>query len=123
MNPTPVEDFFSSIADYIVLSGIIPIAIFLYRYLRYSNWKDTPEGRAIMIQKWSFFAVFALIIIGLFVPDLPFRGYLRFLAFGAVVSSFWLVLVTLIQTQRFEKRRKADIRQRIAELKAKKLLR
>lgn len=87
------------LTDYIALSAILPLGLFVYYYGRYSPWRATNIGRIMMYKQISFIAVFVVIGLGLFFGDYPGRDILRFLVYTAVVIMFWVNFVTMRKVQ------------------------
>lgn len=88
------------ITSVVVLSGIIPVLIFLVRYITHSPFEQFPEGIAIFLQKLAILALFGIIIVGYHTPDLWFRPYLRLAVYSAVIALFWADVVNLLRVQR-----------------------
>ena len=88
------------VGNFVVLSFLIPLTIFIFRYALYSPWRSTELGRHLMYQKSSIAAVIALVLIALFIPEFFLRAEIRLLAYLAVGFFMWLDVVTLIRIQR-----------------------
>jgi hypothetical protein len=86
--------------DFVVLSFVVPLSIFIVRYAFWSPWRSTELGRHLMYQKASIAAVIALILLALFIPDFFLRAEVRLIAYLAVGFFLWLDVVTLIRIQR-----------------------
>jgi hypothetical protein len=93
------EELLLVIGNYVVLSFLIPLTIFIVRYAFWSPWRSTELGRQLMYQKSSIVAVIALVLLALFVPDFFLRAEIRLAAYLAVGFFMWLDVVTLIRIQ------------------------
>lgn len=90
----------ATLTDYIAVSALLPLSLFVYYYARYSPWRATPIGRTMMYKNLSFIAVFSVIALGLFLGDAyPGRDTLRFIVYTTVVIMFWVNFITLRRVQ------------------------
>lgn len=90
----------ATLTDYIAVSALLPLSLFVYYYGRYSPWRATNIGRTMMYKNLSFIAVFSVIALGLFLgDDYPGRDILRFIVYTAVVIMFWVNFVTMRKVQ------------------------
>lgn len=88
------------IGNIVVLSLVVPLAIFVFRYSTFSPWKATELGRALLYQKLAFTLVICISILTLFFPGIPFRLEIRLVALLFVLYSLWYDVVNLIRIQR-----------------------
>lgn len=93
-------DLLTDLTSIIVLSGIIPIVLFITYYVQHSPFEQYPEGVTILLQKIAILALFGIIILGYFAPDYPARPWLRLVIYVAVVYLFWADFVNLRRVQR-----------------------
>lgn len=77
---------------------------FIYRYVRYSNWRATQPGRSLLYAKIAIAGMVDLSLIRYaFGDDWPGRLFVLAVFFWAVAGSQFYLFLTLLETQ---KRRK-----------------
>lgn len=104
-----------TINTFVIASAIVPLTAFIYRYMRYSNWRATNIGRTMLYQKFAFLAVI-LLSLSAYILDPHNLG--RVLAgtiiYTALVGLFWRTYVNLLivqkRSQKEEKRVTIDVR-------------
>lgn len=91
----------TTLTNLIVVSAVLPLALFVYFYGRYSPWRLTNIGRTMMYKNLAFIAVILLVIASLFLGDYPGRDIIRFVVYTGVVVTFWMNFYNLrkVQTQ------------------------
>lgn len=94
--------------DILLLSAVIPIVIFIYRYARYSNWRATTEGRTIMYQKIAFALYFLFLDSLIIFTDYAYKNELRILVYITLISFFWRMTYNLIKAQGLVKKECAN---------------
>lgn len=101
-----MTDLESNIITVLLVAGLIPIAAFVYYYLRYSPWWETAIGRTLLGQKIAMGAMLSLsLLLRVLGPGYPFRALLNGLVLASLIVFFWLTLVELRRTQKaFPKR-------------------
>lgn len=99
------------INTFVIVSALVPLGLFVYRYLRYSNWKATDIGRTLLYQKFAFIAV---ILLALSAYILPPHNLYRILAgtivYVSLVGLFWRTLVNLLIVQKRHPQEKREIK-------------
>jgi hypothetical protein len=93
-----------AIGNFFVLSAILPLGLFIYRYWRYSDWRRDILGVSLMTQKITMTLLMLFIIISLgveiFLGHWEGREWVRLLFFGIVIATFWNDYIQLIRIQR-----------------------
>lgn len=92
--------------SYILLSALIPLIYFEYRYARFSPWRLTPLGRNVMYQKVVMTALLLFIILSLFSPHFAFRDEIRLVLYSSLVYMFWRDVFQLVKDQRANRERR-----------------
>jgi hypothetical protein len=95
-----MTDVINNIADFIILSGLIPILLFIFRYATRSPFEKTPEGVNVLLTKIALAVILIVVVASLFLGQYPGREYVRLVAYTAPVVFFWIDLVQLIRIQR-----------------------
>lgn len=62
--------------------GLISLTVLLYRYMRYSNWRSTPIGRAFVLMKSALVAIFVYALAVTIWPDADWQNEARLLLIG-----------------------------------------
>lgn len=93
-------DLINSFTDYLVLSGLIPLVIFVVMYFFRSPYDDNEIGIALMFQKLGFIALLGIIVLSLFLGPYPGREWVRVVFYSIIVIGFWVDLVNLRRYQR-----------------------
>lgn len=100
----PISAFFAdpvaALGNIIATSYLLPLGIFVGFYGTRSPWWDNELGIALLLQKLSFIAVFALIVLGIFFHDWEGRQWVRLVVYALVGFSLWLDIVNLRRYQR-----------------------
>lgn len=107
------SDILPIISNYIALSAIIPISLFIYFYgtvpvpgKRFRRkwttrrWASTSIGRTLMAQKIAWGGYLLFVAASLFFGEFLFREELRFLIYTALVTLFWVVFAILRKLQK-----------------------
>lgn len=96
-----MNEVVNEIADYLLVSVLIPNVIFAFRYYFRSPFEKYPEGRNLLYQKIAVSSLILIITLSvLFGPDWFLRPWVRLLVFGAIVFFYWRELYQLIQVQK-----------------------
>lgn len=88
------------ITNILMASALFPVGYFIYRYLRYSAWNATNEGKIILIQNIAFLGFLVFVVASIFVPDFPFRDWVRLFIYLYIGGTFWAMLVALLSIQK-----------------------
>lgn len=90
-----------SIATLILVSLLIPTAIFAVRYFLYSPYTRTREGRTLLRQKVAIEGLLIAVTLTAFLgAGYPGRPFVRLIVFSVLAYLFWVELVQLIGVQR-----------------------
>jgi hypothetical protein len=94
-----------AIVDGLIYVASVPAVLFPAMYASRSNWRATAPGRSLM-QLAVALAVVMLLIVAtmLFGNDYLFRDWIRFLAYGFLVTSLWRQVFTLARAQNVQQR-------------------
>jgi len=84
----------------ILVSSIIPIGIFIYRYTMFSPWRLTVLGRSLLYQKIVLFLILLLSLIPVVFGYFSGLLELRLIVYAAVLFTFWNDLYQLLKIQR-----------------------
>jgi hypothetical protein len=91
----------NGIADFVIVSGLIPLLWFVQQYYRKSPFDATELGVTIMVQKVAFASVIVILGLSYFLGvGYPSREWLRLGVFALVVSTFWADVANLSRYQR-----------------------
>lgn len=86
--------------DYIVLSYMLPLTIFIGLYAVRSPWRSNELGIALMLQKVGFTLVISVVLMTLFLgTDYAFRQELRTFVYTVVGVALWLDVFNLLRYQ------------------------
>lgn len=101
-------------ADFIVLSYLIPLLVFITLYASRSPWLDNELGIALMFQKIGFLLVILVVLMSLFLGlDYPFRQEIRTAIYSIVGIALWVDVVNLLRYQ-YRARHKINRRSRLS---------
>lgn len=95
-----MTEILNNIADFIILSSVIPLALFIFRYATRSPFEKSPEGINVLLTKIALLTIILVVIFSLFIPDYPGRPVVRLVFYTAPVVFFWVDLVQLWRIQR-----------------------
>lgn len=90
----------SHVASYVLLSAIIPLSLFVVRYIRHSPFQVTKEGINLLLSRLAMILIIGLVIASIFFHSYPGREWVRLIAYSALVYFFWVDLVQLLRVQR-----------------------
>jgi hypothetical protein len=88
------------VASYVLLSAVVPLSIFIARYIRHSPFQVTKEGINLLLSRLAMLLIIVLFITRMFLPDYPGRGWVVLISYVALVYFFWVDLVQLLRVQR-----------------------
>lgn len=89
-----------SLADFIALSYLLPLGIFISLYAARSPWRENELGVALMFQKVGFLMIVVLIVLSVFLGrDYPFREEVRTVTYSVVGLALWVDVVNLVRYQ------------------------
>ena len=96
-----MTDLESNIITVLLVLGLIPIAAFIYYYLRYSPWWETGIGRTLLGQKFATGAMLSLsLLLRVLGPEYPYRALLNGAVLCLLVWFFWKTLLELRRVQK-----------------------
>jgi len=88
-----------SVGNLVVVSYLLPLILFIYRYARYSPWTMSFVGRALMGEKIAFSLVIALVLLGSYAHDYPGRDWIRLVVYASVLVFLWWDFMNLLHIQ------------------------
>lgn len=88
------------VTSYLVLSSIIPLGLFIWRYTTKSPFTLTQEGKNVLFGKIAILLILGAGAISLFFEDYAGRVWVRLVLYLAVVTYFWIDVILLIRIQR-----------------------
>lgn len=95
----------NTIANYVVLAYVIPLAAFILLYAIRSPWRSTELGVALMIQKVAFTTLILIILASYFIGSAyPGREWVRLFGFLAVGATLVMDVVNLLRYQRIARK-------------------
>ncbi|MCM6761385.1 hypothetical protein NB037_03050 [Rathayibacter sp. ZW T2_19] len=98
----------SNILIVLLVAGIIPIAWFIYRYMRYSPWWETAIGRTVLGQKFAMLALLSLsLLLRVLGPEYEYRALLNAAVLSLLIWFFWKTLIELLRVQKASPHRDA----------------
>ena len=87
-------------ADFIVLSYLLPLTLFISLYAVRSPWLSNELGVALMFQKLGFLLVIVVILMSIFLgPDYVFRQEVRTTVYLIVGVALWIDVINLLRYQ------------------------
>lgn len=90
----------NNVADYVLLSALIPLTLFVIRYFLFSPYHITSEGKNLMGIRLSQIVLVFAVLLSLFLgADYPFREWVRLLTFSGLAYFFWVDVYQLIRVQ------------------------
>jgi hypothetical protein len=93
-------DVLNDAADIILMTSILPLALFIIRYVTHSPFYLTREGVNVLMTKIAMLAILAIGLAGLLLPDYFGRPLVRIMLYSSLVVFFWVDFVQLITIQR-----------------------
>lgn len=87
------------VANYVLLSAIIPLSIFVVRYARHSPFQVTKEGINLLLSRLAMLVILLLLITRIFFRDYLGREWVTLATYSALVYFFWVDLVQLLRVQ------------------------
>lgn len=85
-----MTEFVNNIADLILLSSLIPLALFSGFYITRSPFEVTKEGRNQLYRTLATVVLLLVVLASLFLgSDYPGREYVRLVSFTALVVFYW----------------------------------
>lgn len=87
------------IGDYMVLSFLLPLLLFVIFYLTRSNWSSTGLGVIVLLQKIGFSLIMITAILRLFFPETPGLPIVRLVVYVMVFAMLCADVVVLIRFQ------------------------
>ena len=94
------NDILLAVGDYIVLSALIPLALFVIYYLLRSPFTLTEEGKNVLFQKIATIVLLLVIVLSLFLGEYPGRWAVRVVSFSALVYFYWVDFAQLRSIQK-----------------------
>ncbi len=89
------------IASLILVSLLIPTAIFVVRYFLYSPYDRSREGRNLLREKIAIGGLLIAVTLTAFLgTEYPGRPFVRLVVFSALAYFFWIEVALLIRVQR-----------------------
>lgn len=79
---------------------ILPLTLFLYRYLRYSPWRSTDPGKALAYLAIALDTILIVGMVYLIFPPLPGWLYVRIVCYAVLSVTIWWLPILLIRMQR-----------------------
>ena len=87
-------------ADFIILSYLAPLIIFITLYGTRSPWLNNELGKALMFQKFGFLLVVIVILLSIFLgQEYPFRQEVRTTVYILVGVALWVDVINLLRYQ------------------------
>lgn len=87
------------VANVFAVLGFLPVMLFVLFYGVRSQWRATLVGRALMYQSAAFTLVLAVVMVGIWWPDMPGRALVRLICYGLLVITMWRMFFTLLHYQ------------------------
>jgi hypothetical protein len=95
-----VNEALEFIGSVILVSLLIPNALFTIRYFLFSPYERTKEGRNLLAQKTAISALLIVLALTIILgPDYPGRPFVRLVVFSAITFFYWTEVVQLIKVQ------------------------
>lgn len=90
-----------TIGDWLLLSSMPALALFVGFYFFASPWKKLLVGRSLMYFAASLFLISGIVLLSLFLgPDYPGRELVRIAGYGLVSFTTWRLFFTLRHIQK-----------------------
>lgn len=84
----------------LAIQMVLPLTLFLYRYLRYSPWRSTQPGMALAFLAIALDTILIIGMVYLTFPGLPGWLWLRVICYMILSVSMWWLPILLIKIQR-----------------------
>lgn len=94
--PTPLSDFLLNLGDLESLHNIIPAALTVYFYGRFSPWRNNLVGRALMYSQVALLVTNVVVTLSLFLgPDYWGREFVRVVGYATTGAAAWMIFHAL----------------------------
>lgn len=100
MGQSSMTDILNTIADYTILSAIIPLAYFIIRYSLFSPVERTPEGVNQLLLRVAMLGLIVVVVLSLFFGNYVLREFARVIVYGSVVYFLWIDAIQLTRVQK-----------------------
>lgn len=101
MDPQSVIDMLNNVADWILLTALPGIGLFVIFYAKKSPWKKMFVGRTMMYLAVALGTLFLVNTASIYLgPDYPFRSVIRVLAYSTLSVTVWRLFFTLRKVQK-----------------------
>jgi len=96
-----MTEFVNNVADFVLLSALVPIGFFVVRYFLFSPYNITPEGRNNMRKKLALLSLVIVVLLSIFFGvSYIGREYVRLVVFSAIVYFYWVEVIQLMRVQK-----------------------
>lgn len=84
----------------VVLAALIPLSIFVFRYITHSPWDRTSEGKNLLYQKVGWLLLMISSMINLLLGRYPGSWIVQLSVFLILVVLFWIDVFQLLAVQK-----------------------
>ena len=96
-----MTEIINTLADFVLLSALVPIGFFVVRYFLFSPYQVTPEGRNNLHKKLALLSLVAVVLLSLFLGAGYFgREWVRLTVFSAITYFYWVETAQLMRVQK-----------------------